>query len=59
MVGKTVNIAQRAQAALKPVADKLPVELAITEATRRAAEIPAEGLERLPDQPGGETVYRM
>jgi class 3 adenylate cyclase len=59
VVGKTVNIAQRAQAALKPVADKLPVELAITEATRRAAEIPAEGLERLPDQPGGETVYRM
>jgi adenylate cyclase len=59
VVGKTVNIAQRAQAALKSVADKLPVELAMTEATRLAAGLPGEGLERLPDTPGGETVYRL
>lgn len=59
VVGRTVNIAERAQAALKGVANMLPVELAITEATRAAVGLAPDGLERLPDCPGGETVYRV
>ncbi len=59
VVGRTVNIAQRAQAALKERMGDAPVALAITEAFRRAMGLSRDGLAALPAVKGGEPVHRV
>jgi adenylate cyclase len=59
VVGRTVNLAQRTQAALKEVMGKDVVVLGISETTRRQASISLDGLEALADMPGGERLYRV
>lgn len=58
IVGRTVNIAQRCQAALKGRMGDAPVALAITEAVRAALGLPLEGLSPLVDA-RGEPTYRV
>jgi adenylate cyclase len=59
IVGRTVNIAQRCQAALKGHTSDAPVALAITEAVRKALGLPLGELIRLPEIRGGEAAYRV
>jgi adenylate cyclase len=59
IVGRTVNIAQRCQAALKGYAGDAPVALAITEAVREALDLPLGDLIRLPELKGKEAAYRV
>jgi len=58
IVGRTVNIAQRCQTALKGHTGDAPAALAITEAVRSAIDLPMEGLAKLPDA-RGEPTYRL
>lgn len=59
VVGRTVNVAQRAQAALKGRMGDAPVALALTEAFRQAIDLPKEGLAPLPAARNGETAWRL
>jgi class 3 adenylate cyclase len=59
VVGRTVNIAQRTQTALKDRMGDAPVGLAITEAFRAAIGLPQEGLAALPVQRGGAPAWRV
>jgi adenylate cyclase len=59
VVGRTVNIAQRTQGALKDRMGDAPVALAITEAFRLAIGISTEGLSPLAAIKGGETAHRV
>jgi adenylate cyclase len=59
VVGRTVNVAQRAQGALRSRMGDAPVGLAITETFRKALDIPREGLAPLPAEKGGEPAYRV
>jgi adenylate cyclase len=59
VVGRTVNIAQRTQTALKDRMGDAPVALAITEAFRTAIDLPKEGLAALPVQRGGAPAWRV
>ncbi len=59
IVGRTVNIAQRCQAALKGHTGDAPVALAITEAVRKTLGLPLGELIRLPEIRGGEAAYRV
>lgn len=58
IVGRTVNIAQRCQAALKDRMGDAPVALAITEAVRAAAGLPMDGLAPIPPA-RDEPAYRV
>jgi class 3 adenylate cyclase len=58
IVGRTVNIAQRCQAALKGRMGDAPVGLAITESVRAALDLPREGLAPL-EPVRGEPTYRV
>jgi adenylate cyclase len=59
VVGRTVNAAQRTQAALKDRMGDAPVALAITEAFRSAIGLSTEGLAPLPAVKGGEATHRV
>ncbi len=59
IVGRTVNVAQRCQAALKERMGDAPVALAVTESFRKAVGLSHEGLAPLPALKGGETSYRV
>jgi adenylate cyclase len=59
VVGRTVNVAQRAQAALKDRMGDAPVGLAITDAFRKALGLPKEGLAPLAAVKGGEATFRV
>jgi adenylate cyclase len=59
VVGRTVNTAQRTQAALKDRMGDAPVGLAITEAFRVAIGASTEGLAPLPAVKGGEAAHRV
>jgi adenylate cyclase len=59
VVGRTVNTAQRTQAALKDRMGDAPVGLAITEAFRAAIGLTNEGLSPLPPINGGEPAHRV
>jgi adenylate cyclase len=59
VVGRTVNTAQRTQAALKDRMGDAPVGLAITEAFRAAIGLSTEGLSPLPTVKGGEPAHRV
>ncbi len=59
VVGRTVNLAQRTQAALKSMMGTDSVVLGLTETTRRRLSLPLEGLARLQEAPGGEILYRV
>jgi adenylate cyclase len=59
VVGRTVNVAQRTQAALKERMGDAPAALAITEAFRLAVGLPGEGLAPLPTPRGGTTAFRV
>jgi adenylate cyclase len=59
VVGRTVNIAQRCQAALKGRMGDAPVALAITEAVRKVLGLPLCELIPLPELRGKEPAYRV
>lgn len=59
VVGRTVNVAQRAQAALKGRMGDAPVGLAITDSFRKAIGLPRDGLAPLPAERGGEPAFRV
>jgi adenylate cyclase len=59
VVGRTVNIAQRTQTALKDRMGDAPVGLAITEAFRAAIGLSTEGLSPLPAVKGGAPAHRV
>jgi adenylate cyclase len=59
IVGRTVNVAQRSQAALKERMGDAPVGLAITEAFRKTIGLSKDGLAPLPAVTGGEPAYRL
>jgi adenylate cyclase len=59
VVGRTVNIAQRCQASLKGRMGDAPVGLAITEAMRKALDLPLGDLIRLAELKGDELAYRV
>jgi class 3 adenylate cyclase len=59
VVGRTVNVAQRTQAALKERMGDAPVALAITDAFREAVGLTKEGLAPLPAARGGMAAYRV
>ncbi|MGL5115652.1 MAG: adenylate/guanylate cyclase domain-containing protein, partial [Beijerinckiaceae bacterium] len=59
VVGRTVNIAQRCQAAIKGHCDGAPVGLGITEALRVALKLPLASLEPVAELRGGEQAYRV
>jgi adenylate cyclase len=58
VIGRTVNIAQRAQGALKGHMGDAAVALAVTETARRTLDLPEADLAALPDLKEGERVYR-
>jgi adenylate cyclase len=58
IVGRTVNIAQRCQAALKGRMGDAPAALAVTEAVRATLELPTEGLAPI-GEARGEPCYRV
>jgi len=58
IVGRTVNIAQRCQTALRDRMGDAPVAFAITEAVRAALKLPRDGLAPLPEV-RGEPTYRV
>jgi class 3 adenylate cyclase len=57
VVGRTVNIAQRCQAALKSRMGDCHARLAITGSVREALNVPLEQLDALPDLESGEKAY--
>jgi class 3 adenylate cyclase len=59
VVGRTVNLAQRTQAALKADMGDAVVALGISETTRALLALELDGLVRLSDMPGGETLYKV
>jgi class 3 adenylate cyclase len=59
VVGRTVNIAQRCQAALKGQMGDRHAMLAITESVRIALGLPLDPLEPLPALESGEPVYAV
>lgn len=59
VVGRTVNLAQRTQAALKSDMGGATIALGLSETTRKLLGIEAGDLVRLGDMPGGETLYRV
>jgi adenylate cyclase len=59
VVGRTVNVAQRTQAALKPVMGDDLVVLGISETTRLLIGLPLDSLQLLAEAPGGEMLYRV
>lgn len=59
VVGRTVNLAQRTQAALKADMGGEVVALGISETTRVLLELATDDLVKLADMPSGETIYRV
>lgn len=59
VVGRTVNLAQRTQAALKAVMGDDLVVLGVSETSRKLIGLPLSGLLQLSETPGGETLYRV
>jgi adenylate cyclase len=58
VVGRTVNLAQRTQAALKADMGDEVVALGLSETTRQRLGLDVAGLVKLGDMPSGETLYR-
>jgi adenylate cyclase len=58
VVGRTVNVAQRTQAALKAEMGDAVVALALSETTRALLGLNIDQLVRLGDMPSGETLYK-
>ena len=59
VVGRTVNLAQRTQAAVKQAMRDDLVVIGITETSRRLIGLPVDGLELLVEHPAGERIYRV
>ncbi len=59
VVGRTVNLAQRTQVALKPVMGQAELVIGLSESTRLLLGLPLSCLSELPEKPGGETLYKL
>ena len=59
VIGRTVNTAQRTQAALRNKMGDDDIALAVTGTFVRSLALPADRLHKLEDLPDGESVYRV
>jgi adenylate cyclase len=59
VIGRTVNTAQRTQAALRNKMGDDDIALAVTGTIVRTLALPAERLQKLADLPDGDSVYRV
>ncbi len=59
VVGRTVNLAQRTQVALKSVMGSAELVIGLSESTRLLLDLPLSSLTELVDKPGGETLYKL